>query len=110
MANTAYMYEDENGDLIFTSKLKGANPNHEKHPGIKCPNCGKLLFYVMNKDVKNDTLCFDIDTMDIKDFPRNYVRLCKKCHHHIGILFLNPKIRRILDIPLLHECHQKIKV
>ncbi len=110
MANPAYMYWAPNGDMLFTSKLKGSNPNHEKHPAIKCPNCGKFMFYVKDKDVKNDTLCFDISQMKIKDFPRDYIRICQRCHHPIGILFLKPKIRKLLDVPLQHECHQKIVI
>ena len=37
----------ENGDILYTPKKKGSNPEHEKKPMLKCPICKKNLHTVI---------------------------------------------------------------
>ena len=110
MAQRLIMQWTEDGDLIFLSKLKGSNPNREKHPTINCPHCGKFMFYVFDKNAKNDTLCFDVEDPRYCSFYRDHIRVCPKCHHRIGIIKLTPKLRRAVGFPQRHECRQKIVI
>lgn len=110
MAQRLIMQWTEDGDLIFLSKLKGSNPNREKHPTINCPHCGKFMYYVFDKRAKNDSLCFDIEDPQYSNLIRDHIRVCPKCHHRIGILKLTPNLRRRLGVPLRHECKEKIVI
>ena len=100
----------EDGELLFLSKEKGSNPGREKHPTVRCPNCGGLMYYIYNKETKNDLLCYDLADPKYKNYPRYMIRICKKCHHRIGILILNPKVRRMMHLPQMHECHEKLVI
>ena len=68
------------------------------------------MFYVYNKQVKNDTYCFDADDSKYETIPRDFIRFCPKCHGRIGVLFLDAKLRKKLNIPLRHMCHEKIVI
>lgn len=95
-------------DTILFPQNKGANPEGKKKPAIKCPNCKNFLYSVINKRMKNDTLCYDLTNPIYQYYPRNHICVCSRCHHHIGVLILNPKLRKQLNIPLQHECHRKL--
>lgn len=110
MAQNLIMQWTKDGELVFLSKKKGSNPNHEKHPTINCPNCGKFMYYVYDKNVKNDILCYDLADPAYQCLPRSHIRICPKCHHRIGIMHLNPRLRKKLALPLRHECHEKITI
>ena len=77
---------------------------------LKCPLCKKNLHSVYDAKVKNDSILFDVDDPHYKDFPCNHVCKCSRCHHTIGVYYLSVKDRRILGLPLEHECHEKIKL
>lgn len=98
----------ENGDILYTPKKKGSNPEHEKKPMLKCPICKKNLHTVYDTAAKNNSLLFDVDDPRYKDFPRDHICKCSRCHHTIGVYQLSAKERRRLGLPLEHECHEKI--
>ena len=75
---------------------------------LKCPLCKKNLHEVFDAKTKNNSILFDIDDPKYKDFPRNHVRKCPRCHHTIGVYYLTVKDRQRLGLPLEHECHEKI--
>lgn len=97
-------------EVINVSKVKGTNPEHKRYPSINCPKCGKFMYYVLNKSVKNDTFCFDADALKYHTFPRDFIKFCPKCHGRIGVLILDANTRRELNLPLQHKCHEKIKI
>ena len=99
-----------NGDLLYATKRKGSNPWHEKTPMLKCPICKKNLHKVFDAKTKNNSLLFDVNDPKYKNFPRDHICKCSRCHHIIGVLNLSPKDRRILGLPLEHECHEKIRL
>ena len=97
-------------EVINVSKVKGTNPEHKRYHSINCPKCGKFMYYVLNKAVKNDTFCFDADAPKYHTFPRDFIKFCPKCHGRIGVLILDANTRRELNLPLQHKCHEKIKI
>lgn len=97
-------------DVILHPHNKGANPEGKKKPAIKCPNCKNFLYSVISKRMKNDTLCYDLTDPVYQNYPRNHICVCSKCHHWIGVLILNPKLRKQLNIPLQHECRRKLTI
>lgn len=105
-----YLQLQSNGDILCIHKRKGSNPEREKKPMLKCPLCKKNLYSVYDAKVKNDSILFDVNDPRYKDYPRNHICKCSRCHHTIGIMFLSPKTRRMLGLPLEHECHEKIKL
>jgi len=110
IAYEPYSGSDGPIEIINLSKVKGTNPEKKRYPAINCPKCGKFMYYVLNKQVKNDTFCFDTDDPKYENFPRDFVRFCPKCHGRIGVLFLDAKIRKKFDLPLQHVCHEKIVI
>ena len=77
------------GEFIFCSKNKGSNPERKREPSINCPNCGKFMFSVYDKYVKNDILCYDMVDPKYQNYPREHIRVCSKCHHRIGMIYLD---------------------
>ena len=110
MSLTMMLIPTPNGDMVMRSVLKGSNPTGEKHPMLRCPNCHGPLYYVYSKKVKNDILCFDMKDPQYAHTPKYFIRICKKCHHPIGVIFLTPKLRRKMNLPQQHECHEKIVI
>lgn len=110
MGYEPYIMASELFEVIDRSKTKGSNPEKKRHPAINCPKCGRFMYYVLNKQVKNDTFCYDADDPKYESFPRDFIRFCGKCHGRIGVLFLDAKVRRKMNLPLQHECHEKIKI
>jgi len=98
------------GEFVFFSTLKGSNPSGEKHPTIHYPNCGKYMYYVYDKEAKNKIACYDLADPKYKYYPRNHIRVCQKCHHRIGIMSLDSRMRKLLNLPQMHECHEKIVI
>ena len=105
---TILLQEQENGDLLYIRKWKGSNPEKKRFPVLKCPLCKKNLHPVLNASVKNDAILFDVADPRYKNIPRNHVYKCARCHHTIGIHYLNDEERKRVGLPLQHECHGKI--
>ena len=62
MSRVLTVHLTPDGEYIFRSKNKGSNPERKREPAINCPNCGKFMFSVYDKYVKNDMCnkCFAI--------------------------------------------------
>lgn len=107
-SNKILLKEQSNGDLMYVYRRKGSNPNREKYPMLKCPLCKKNLHTVFNASVKNDAFHFDVEDERYRCLPRNHVYKCARCHHTIGVHYLNVEERRRLGLPQEHEYHEKI--
>ena len=105
---TVYLQEQKNGDLLYIRKWKGSNPEKKKFPVLKCPLCKKNLHPVFKPSVKNDAILFDVADPKYKNYPRNHVYKCARCHHIIGIYYLSDEDRRRLGLPQQSECHRKL--
>ena len=110
MTKASYIHLAPDGEFIFCSKNKGSNPERKREPSINCPNCGKFMYSVYDKHVKNDILCYDMTDPKYQNYPREHIRVCSKCHHRIGMIYLDAKLRLKLGLPLQHQCHEKIVI
>ena len=87
----------ENGDLFVTESMKGANPNRERHPPLKCPVCNKVLGVFDTPRDKNCSLVYDSDKLEYACLPRSCILPCPRCHHAIGVTIMETEIREIYD-------------
>ena len=107
-SNEILLMEQSNGDLMYVCRRKGSNPDRKKFPMLKCPLCKKNLHTVFNAGVKNDAFLFDVDDEKYRLLSRNHVYKCARCHHTIGVHYLNAEEKRFLSLLKEQEPSNKI--
>ena len=107
-SNEILLMEQSNGDLMYVCRRKGSNPDRKKFPMLKCPLCKKNLHTVFNAGVKNDAFLFDVDDEKYRLLSRNHVCKCARCHHTIGVHYLNAEEKRFLSLLKEQESSNKI--
>ena len=106
-SNEILLMEQSNGDLMYVRRRKGSNPDRKKFPMLKCPLCKKNLHTVFNAGVKNDAFLFDVDDEKYRLLSRNHVYKCARCHHTIGVHYLNAEEKRFLSLLKKQESGNK---